>query len=77
MEKNKKVKISYDKEADVLSWEIYSSAKISHAKEMGNIIVHLTKNNEPVVVEVLEASKLFKQNSRSLRHIGEVAGIAR
>ena len=55
--KNKK-NISYDQEADVLMWEV-SRQPIDYAKEIGNIVVHFTKNNIPVLVEVLEASKFL------------------
>ncbi|MEK7197954.1 MAG: DUF2283 domain-containing protein, partial [Patescibacteria group bacterium] len=58
MKNKNKVKISYEPEADVLIWEI-TDKPIDFAKEVGNIIVHFTKNNIPVLVEVLEASKFL------------------
>lgn len=64
MKKIKNVKIAYDSEADVLSWEADKTARIDHAKEMGNLVVHFTKTGEPVLVEMLEASKAFRQNPR-------------
>lgn len=53
------LKFNYDPEADVLSWEI-SDAPISYASEIGDMIVHFTKNNEPVYVEVLRAKEFMK-----------------
>lgn len=72
--KNKdKVKISYEPEADVLMWEV-SNKPINSAKEIGNIVIHFTKNNIPVLIEVLEASRfltkvkhLIEKHSISIR----------
>lgn len=64
--KNNNIKIKYDNEADVLNWELSKNAKIDYASEMGNIIVHFTKNHIPVLIEVLEASKFLKKSVRSL-----------
>lgn len=55
---NKKVKISYEPEADVLMWEI-TDKPIDYAKEIGNIVVHFTKENVPVLIEILEAGKFL------------------
>ena len=73
MKNKNKVKISYEPEADVLMWEI-TNKPINFAKEVGNVIVHFTKNNMPVLIEVLEASKflakaknLVKKNEISIR----------
>ena len=59
----KKEKISYEPEADVLSWEV-SKNPIDFAKEIGNFVVHFSKNQTPVLIEILEASKfLIKADS--------------
>ncbi len=63
MQKNK-AKISYESEADVLMWEIIDKP-IDYAKEIGNVVVHFTKNNVPVLIEILEASK-FLSRAKSL-----------
>ncbi len=57
----KEGKISYEPEADVLTWEINQNAPIESAREMGNMVVHFTQNNVPVLVEILEASSFLKQ----------------
>ncbi len=57
-------KIKYDAEADVLSLETSPKAKIDYATEVGNIVVHFTEKNVPVLVEVLEASKFLEQSER-------------
>lgn len=61
-----KVKIKYDTDADVLSWELSKKTKIDYASEVGNIVVHFTKNHIPVLIEVLEASKLIRQSKRTV-----------
>lgn len=53
-----KTKISYEPEADILIWEI-TNKPIDFAKEIGNVVVHFTKNNMPVLIEILEASKFL------------------
>ena len=57
-------KINYEPEADVLSIES-SPAPIDYAKEVGNVVVHFTRNNQPVLLEILEASK-FLDKSKNL-----------
>lgn len=75
MNNNKKTKISYDPESDVLRVEI-SKQPIDYAKEMGNFIVHFTKNGLPVYLEVLEAKRFLLRTERILEktRISEFAG---
>jgi len=61
--KNNEPKISYEPEADVLTYEI-TNRPIDYAKEIGNVVVHFTKNNIPVLVEILEATKFLKKAER-------------
>ncbi|MGA2666856.1 MAG: DUF2283 domain-containing protein [Patescibacteria group bacterium] len=58
--KSNQLKINYEPEADVLTYEI-TSQPIDYAKEIGNIVVHFTKSNMPVLVEILEATKFLKK----------------
>jgi len=71
MKNKEKVKISYEPEADVLTWEI-SDKSIDFAKEVGDVIVHFTKNNIPVLIEILEASK-FLAKTKNLMKGGEIS----
>lgn len=73
MKKDSNIKIAYDPEADVLSWEIAQKAKIDYASEMENIIVHFTKNHVPVFIEVLEASRILHQSEEAVRKAREIA----
>ena len=50
-------RLSYDAESDVLTIFVSKSGKLSHAEEMGDIVVHLGKEGEPLFLEVLNASK--------------------
>lgn len=77
MKNNKKTKISYDPEADVLRVEI-SKRPIDYAREMGNIVVHFTKQGLPVYLEVLEAKRFLLRTERVLEKakIPEFAGRA-
>jgi uncharacterized protein YuzE len=36
---------------------VSESGKLSHAEEMGDIVVHLSEEGEPLFLEVLNASK--------------------
>ena len=50
----------YDSEANIISWET-ASGKISHAREFGNFIIHLSKTGKPILIEILDASKFIGQ----------------
>jgi uncharacterized protein YuzE len=50
----------YDPEADIISWEI-AKGPISHAREVGNLIIHLGKGGKPILIEMLEASSFVGQ----------------
>jgi len=52
------MKVRYDREMDIATIEL-SPKKIDHAQEAKNIIIHFTKHNEPVVLEILDASKFL------------------
>ncbi|OGM14031.1 hypothetical protein A3D84_02890 [Candidatus Woesebacteria bacterium RIFCSPHIGHO2_02_FULL_42_20] len=55
----------YEKEDDVLNiW--LSKRKIDYAEQSGDVIIHFTKNSEPVYIEVLDASKFLRVQSRAL-----------
>lgn len=57
-------KISYEPEADVLTWEISDKKPIDFAREVGNVVVHFTKHNIPVLIEILEASSFLAEAER-------------
>jgi len=51
-------KIKYDEEADVLTIIIAEEGKLSHAEEVGDLIVHFDEDNKPLLIEILRASKI-------------------
>ena len=69
--KKDNIKISYDSEADVMSWETTQNGKIDYATEIGNFIVHFSKDNEPLLIEVLEASKILKKSEQEIEKVRE------
>ena len=50
-------KVSYDADADVLSLAGTVAGRIDHASELGNFIVHFTKDDRPLLVEILKHQK--------------------
>lgn len=62
-------KASYDSDADVLSLTGAVIGRIDHANELGNFVVHFTKDDRPLLIEVLEASKVFGNSPRPLAKI--------
>ncbi len=51
-------KIRYHEDADVLTLVLKEKGKLSHAEEVGDIVVHFAKNGEPLFLEILKASKI-------------------
>lgn len=52
--------MQYDNEANIISWEI-AGGEISHAREFGNFIIHLSSAGKPILVEILDASQFVGQ----------------
>ena len=67
--KSNNIKLAYDSDADVLSIENDTNSAIDHAKEMGSLVVHFSKNNEPVLIEVLEASHTLRGQTKPLQEV--------
>ena len=49
-----------DPEANILSWEV-GKGNITHAKEFGNLIIHMGAGGTPLLIEMLDASKFKGQ----------------
>lgn len=58
------MKISYDREQDIIMLEL-SKQKIDHAEQTGPIIVHFTKKDKPVLLEILDASDFLAATLKS------------
>lgn len=62
---SKHPKFVYEKEDDVLN--IYLSEKpIDYAEQTGDMIVHFSKDAEPVYLEILDASIFLKRQAEDL-----------
>ena len=48
----------YDDEADVLTLIVSEEGKLSHAEELGDIVVHFSEKGTPLFLEILRASKV-------------------
>ena len=53
------MKISYDREEDILTIELAPTASIDHAEQSGPVILHLSPEDRPVLLEVLRASEFL------------------
>lgn len=59
-------KIKYDDEADVITIILEEKGKLSHAEEVGDIIVHFDEDGKPLFMEILKASKIVPLMVESL-----------
>jgi len=50
----------YDPEANIICIEI-AKGEITHAREFGNFIIHLSSSNKPILIEILDAAKFVGQ----------------
>ena len=57
--KGSNMKISYDREEDILLTELSSSATIDHAEHAGDMILHLDPADRPVFLEIHRASEFL------------------
>ncbi|MHA1839540.1 MAG: DUF2283 domain-containing protein [Candidatus Ranarchaeia archaeon] len=58
--------LRYDQDGDVLSIILSESGKLSHAEELGDIVIHLDKDGKPLLLEVLNASRMIPLMVQSL-----------
>jgi len=59
-------KVKYDEESDVLTVVVAEKGKLSHAEEMGDIVVHFDEDGRPLFMEILRASKIVPLMVQSL-----------
>jgi len=63
----------YDPEANIMLWEI-GKGRISHAREFGQFIIHLSASGKPLLIEILDASRFVGQfdkikNAEELKNV--------
>jgi uncharacterized protein YuzE len=54
------MKVRYDREDDVLTLQL-AEGVVDHAEEVDGVTVHFTKDDRPLLLEVLDASELLAQ----------------
>ena len=59
-------KIKYDGGADALTVIPREKGELSHAEEVGDIIVHFDEDGKPLFMEILRASKIVPLMVESL-----------
>lgn len=59
------MKVKYYKEDDLLVIEL-SNKPFEYAEMEGNFVVHYTKDNHPVLIEVLQASDFLRATNKVL-----------
>jgi uncharacterized protein YuzE len=59
-------KMKYREDADVLTVILREKGKLSHAEEVGDIIVHFGDDGRPLFMEILKASKIVPLMVKSL-----------
>jgi uncharacterized protein YuzE len=57
------MKVKYSRGEDILLIEV-SDEPIEHAEEVGPIIVHFTKDEKPVLLEILDASEFLAETTK-------------
>jgi len=53
------MKVSYDREEDILLIETVSGGTIDHAEQAGSFIAHFSQDGELLVLEILDASEFL------------------
>ncbi len=51
-------RLKYDADADVLTLTLKAKGKLSHAEEVGDVVLHVDAKARPLFLEVLNASKV-------------------
>lgn len=58
-------KFRYDKEDNALMiW--FSKEPVDYAEQEKNLIIHFSKKNKPVLMEILDATKFLKETAKIL-----------
>ena len=66
-------KIKYSKDIDALMIEL-SEKPVDYAEEEGQVIVHFSHDNEPVIIEILDAKEFIMSTLSSVILEKEVIG---
>ena len=58
----------------MLAWEI-TKQPIEYAEEIGNVLIHFSKKNKPVLMEILEASKFLSTAKKLVNSKSELVKV--
>jgi uncharacterized protein YuzE len=64
-------RLKYDSDADVLTVLLKEKGKLSHAEEVGDVVLHVDRKGIPLFLEVLNASKVVPMMVKAMAK-GEV-----
>lgn len=65
----------YDPESNIICLEI-AKGQISHVREFGNFIIHVSKSEKPILIEILDASKFVGQiNKLKIKDIKKAVAV--
>ncbi len=64
------MRIGYDRKKDILLLEGSKKAG-DHAEEVGPLIIHFSKQNHPVLIEVLDASEFLSTATKVTARAGK------
>jgi uncharacterized protein YuzE len=56
----------YEDESDVLTVFVKQRGKLSHAEEVGDMVLHVNRKGEPLFLEILRASKVVPRMVQAL-----------
>jgi uncharacterized protein YuzE len=59
------MKISYDREEDILMLELDPQGQVDHAEHIDSVIMHVTASGQPVLPEILDASEFLARVVRA------------
>lgn len=59
-------RLKYDSDSDVLLVLLKEKGKLSHAEELGDVVVHVDKKGNPLFLEVMNASKVVPMMAEAI-----------
>jgi len=65
-------RMRYDADADVLTIVIVERGRLSHAEEVGDVVVHFDEKGAPLFMEILRASKIVPLMVEALARKGTI-----
>lgn len=67
----------YDPEANIICIEV-ARGRISHTREFGNFIIHLSPAGKPILIEILDATKFIGQfdKIKDIKKLDELKQVA-